>query len=213
MISGIRFRTFRLASACVGSTAVYTGRPSSVVERAVSHSPTATVTTWLAIGSAVCQVNVVRPPRVRSSRNSPLETTPRPSGTVIARSYVALSEGWWLPGNQAIEPVGSPSPTAPSAVGSQPSSESSGSVMVSGSPEYRTVTRNVSPSFSSSAGRTVSSCPARLNRASRPSTVTSSTSRPLRSRSKADRSRVARAVIVAVPVRCPAPEPASASGA
>ncbi|CAM5535323.1 hypothetical protein SFUMM280S_05749 [Streptomyces fumanus] len=106
-----------------------------------------------------------------------------------------------MPGNQAIDPVGSPSASAPSAVGSQPSSEPSGSVIVSGAPEYRTATRNAVPSASSSGGRTVSSCPARWKRAARPPTVTRVTVSPLRSRSNAERSWVARAVSVAVPVR------------
>ena len=75
-------------------------------------------------------------PLFGSSRlNSPLDTAFRPSGTVIVMSYVALSLGWWLPGNQAIEPVGSPRARAPSAVLSQPSCEPSGSVIVSGRPE------------------------------------------------------------------------------
>lgn len=83
----------------------------------------------------MCQAYVVRPFAVVSLVNSPLETAWRPSGTVILTSYAALSEGWWLPGNQVIDPVGSPSPRAPSAVRSQPSSEVSGSVIVSGLPE------------------------------------------------------------------------------
>lgn len=66
---------------------------------------------------------------------TPLETAVSPFGTVTVRSYAALSLGWLLPGNQAIDPVGSPRASAPSSVGSQPSSDSSGSVMVFGDPE------------------------------------------------------------------------------
>lgn len=50
-------------------------------------------------------------------------------------SYAALSLGWWLPGNQAMDPAGSPRATEPSAVRSQPSFDPSGSVIVSGEPE------------------------------------------------------------------------------
>ncbi len=57
------------------------------------------------------------------------------SGTVTSMSYAALSLGWWLPGNQAMEPVGSPRATEPSAVRSQPSSSPSASVTVFGEPE------------------------------------------------------------------------------
>lgn len=64
-----------------------------------------------------------------------MDTAVSPLGTVTAMSYDALSLGWLLPGNQAIEPVGSPSATEPSAVLSQPSFDPSGSVMVFGEPE------------------------------------------------------------------------------
>jgi hypothetical protein len=87
------------------------------------------------MGSAVCQVKDVRSPLVRSPVSSPLETARSPFGTVTWMSYAALSEGWWLPGNQAMEPVGWPSATAPSSVRSQPSCEPSGPVIVSGAPE------------------------------------------------------------------------------
>lgn len=87
------------------------------------------------MGSAVRQWNVVRPSRVLRSANSPLETTSSPSGTVTEMSYDALSDGWWLPGNHAMDPVGSPRASAPASVGSQPSSEPSGSVIVCGVPE------------------------------------------------------------------------------
>ncbi|CAM5732101.1 hypothetical protein SHIRM173S_09335 [Streptomyces hirsutus] len=80
-------------------------------------------------------MKVVRSPLVRSPAGSPLDTARRPLGTVAVTVYVALSKGWWLPGNHAIEPVGWPSATAPSAVRSQPSSEPSGSVTVTGAPE------------------------------------------------------------------------------
>ncbi len=81
------------------------------------------------------QREVVRSPAVVSLLNSPLDTARSPRGTVTVRSYAALSDGWWLPGNQVIEPVGSPSASTPSVVRSQPSSEPSGSVTVSGVPE------------------------------------------------------------------------------
>jgi hypothetical protein len=135
MISGIRARAWALAFDSSGSTATYTGRPFADFERRTSYSPIATVVTYDAIGSPTCQAKVVRPLFDSSRLNSPLDTAFRPSGTVIVMSYVALSLGWWLPGNQAMEPVGSPRARAPSAVLSQPSCESSGSVIVSGRPE------------------------------------------------------------------------------
>ncbi len=49
-------------------------------------------------------------------------------------SYAALSLGWWLPGNQVIEPTGSPTPTAPSSPVIQPSLEPSASVRAFGLP-------------------------------------------------------------------------------
>lgn len=119
--------------------------------------------------------------------------------------YVALSDGWWLPGNQVIEPAGSPTATAPSPVRSQPSCEPSASVIDSGTPAYLTVVRNSAPSRISSRGRSVSSFPARLTAAGSPSTVAPATVRPARSRLKALRSWVARAVISAVPSSRPVP--------
>ena len=57
-----------------------------------------------------------------------------PSGTVMAMSKVALSRGLSLAGNQPGAPCGSPTTKAPSAVGTQPSIDSSGSVITSGTP-------------------------------------------------------------------------------
>lgn len=118
-------------------------------------------------------------------------------------SYVALSLGWWLPGNQVIEPSGSPTATAPSRVVIQPSSEPSGSARGFGFPLYSTSVRKTSPFSRSSAGRTVSSLPVRLYRAPSPWTVTPSTFRPLKSRLKELSPCSARAVITAVPRSCP----------
>lgn len=87
------------------------------------------------MGWAVCQWYVVVAPETFRDVSSPLETAVRPRGTVAVRLYVALSLGWSLPGNQAIDPTGSPSATDPSAVLSQPSFDPSGSVRVSGEPE------------------------------------------------------------------------------
>ncbi|GAA3301891.1 hypothetical protein GCM10020295_46210 [Streptomyces cinereospinus] len=87
------------------------------------------------MGRRVRQVAVVRPPVVRSARSSPFDTARRPRGTVTVMSYAALSDGWWLPGYQAMEPTGWPRASAPSSVGSQPSCEPSGSVIVAGVPE------------------------------------------------------------------------------
>src|SRR5690606_13213522 len=55
----------------------------------------------LAIGSPTRHRYVVRLPFVSSPAGSPLDTARSPFGTVTARLYVALSHGWWLPGNHA----------------------------------------------------------------------------------------------------------------
>ena len=64
----------------------------------------------------------------------PFAITVFPAGTVIAKSYVALSFSESLTGNQPGEPCGSPTTNAPSSVGTQPSIASSGSTTGSGTP-------------------------------------------------------------------------------
>ena len=77
---------------------------------------------------------MVFPPLVADDRSTPLASAVIPSGTVIAKSYVALSRGLSLTGNQAGVPCGSLTTTAPSSVGIQPSIEPSGSVTTDGVP-------------------------------------------------------------------------------
>ena len=67
--------------------------------------------------------------------NSPLEMACSPSGTVTVMSYEALSLGWWLPGNQAIDPSARRArPRRPPSSASLPRSRPR-SVIVSGAPE------------------------------------------------------------------------------
>ena len=66
--------------------------------------------------------------------SSPLAIAVRPSGTVIAKSYVALSLGVSLAGYQLGEPCGSFTTNAPSSVGIQPSFDLSGSMIGFGWP-------------------------------------------------------------------------------
>ncbi len=65
----------------------------------------------------------------------PLETAWKPFAVVTKTSYVALSVGTLLTGNQPWEPSGSPSETAPYLMfDSQPSDEPSGSITGLGGP-------------------------------------------------------------------------------
>src|SRR3954451_19830434 len=97
------------------------------------------------MGSASCQTHVVVAPLVTLDIRTPLATAVSPAGTVIAKSNVALSCGLSLHGYQPGEPCGSPTLTAPSSVGTQPSIEPSGSVTTTGVPRYSTRTENGLP--------------------------------------------------------------------
>ena len=57
-----------------------------------------------------------------------------PFGTVIRRSYVALSEGALSEGNHDVEPTGSPTTNAPSRVRMKPSLDPSVSTSALGTP-------------------------------------------------------------------------------
>ncbi|CAM5675518.1 hypothetical protein SCALM49S_01841 [Streptomyces californicus] len=73
--------------------------------------------------------------RLRRKPGFPLETAvERLRNMRTSMSYAALSLGWWLPGNQVMDPVGSPRATDPSSVGSQPSCAPSASVTGCGEP-------------------------------------------------------------------------------
>ncbi len=126
-----------------------------------------------AIGESSDQRNVVSPSRVRCHSSRPLPIAVRPSGTVISKSYVALSCGLSLAGYQPGEPCGSLTTNAPSSVGTKPSLLPSGSMTGAGEPSYSTCTTKREPSRRPRCGVTVSSCPERLNAASRRSTVSS----------------------------------------
>ena len=90
--------------------------------------------------------------------SSPFANASRPAGTVIANSNVALSRGLSLTGYQPGEPCGSLTTKAPSSVGTQPSIDSSGSVIGSGLPAYFTRTVNREPRSSLVAGLILTSC-------------------------------------------------------
>jgi hypothetical protein len=49
-----------------------------------------------------------------------LATAVNPSGTVMRKVKVALSDGWSLPGNQVWAPAGSEATNVPSALAIQP---------------------------------------------------------------------------------------------
>ena len=86
------------------------------------------------MGSSSRQRQVVLPRESSRKRRSPLAITVMPRGTVTAKSKVALSVGVSLHGYQPGDPCGSPTTNAPSAVGTQPSMEPSGSVTTLGVP-------------------------------------------------------------------------------
>ena len=88
-----------------------------------------------------------------------------PAGTLTAKSYVALSRGVSLTGNQPGAPWGSLTTNAPSSVGIQPSLDPSGSTISCGCPEYSTMTTNPLPRRSLDRGVMVSSWPDWLNEA------------------------------------------------
>jgi hypothetical protein len=116
-----------------GSTAWYSGIPRTLsIFR--SNTPLVAVARYGAIGESSDQRHVVLPPVVLFDRRRPLPIAVMPSGTVISKSYVALSRGLSLDGYQPGEPCGSLTTNAPSSVGTHPSSDSSGSSTGSGFP-------------------------------------------------------------------------------
>src|SRR3954447_22058648 len=122
------------------------------------------------MGSASCQTHVVVAPLVTLDIRTPLATAVSPAGTAIAKSKVALSCGLSLQGNQPGEPCGSPTLTAPSSVGTQPSIDWSGSVTTVGVPRYPTITVKLRPASKPAAGVMISSWPSRVNVAAAPLT-------------------------------------------
>ena len=67
--------------------------------------------------------------------SSPLPSAVCVFGTVMWKSYVALSVGWLLLGNQPIAPIGSLTTKPPPVIRTQPSNEPSGSWIWTGVPE------------------------------------------------------------------------------
>ena len=78
------------------------------------------------MGSSSRHTHVVVPFAVLEETSTPLAMAVKPSGTVTANSYVALSRGLSLAGNHPGEPCGSSTTNAPSSVGTHPSIEPSG---------------------------------------------------------------------------------------
>src|SRR3954468_23877329 len=72
------------------------------------------------MGCRWCHQYVVLPPLPALDFRTPLPHTEVPFGTVVRRSYVALSEGALLDGNHDIAPTGSPTTNGPSGVGAPP---------------------------------------------------------------------------------------------
>src|SRR6476469_5480728 len=168
-----------------------------------SKRPRVAVARYGAIGSLSRQTQVVRPPDDRCDTSTPFAITVRPSGTVTWKSKVALSCGVSLTGYQLGEPCGSPTTKAPSAVGTHPSIEPSGSVTTWGTPAYAMETVNVRPTRRPLLGVMTSSwSPARSYAAGEPFTCTLEMVKPRRSRSHRERFCVAVAVMTAVPVSC-----------
>lgn len=131
---------------------------------------------------------------------TPLLTAVTPCGTVISKSYAALSDGWSLTGNQVLADSGWPSAIAPSAVCRNPPSPSTSFFSGFGTPSYTISATNPLPVIRPAAGLMTSSFLSRLWVAGAPSTVTVLTVRPARSRLNVDRSAVAVACTVAVPL-------------
>src|SRR5690349_18171508 len=130
-MSGSFRKTFPLGS--VGSIATYDGMPS-IFETVRSNRPSVAVARYGAIGSVSFQTHVVLPALVLFEASTPFAITVRPSGTETLKSKVALSRGLSLAGYQPGEPWGSPTTNAPSSVGTQPSTDPSGSVTTAGVP-------------------------------------------------------------------------------
>ena len=86
-----------------------------------SNLPSVEVERYGAIGSVSFQTHVVLPPLVARETRIPFATAVRPSGTVTAKSNVALSAGVSLLGYQPGDPCGSLTTKAPSSVGIHPS--------------------------------------------------------------------------------------------
>src|SRR6185295_11703825 len=106
----------------------------SIDDTVRSKRPMSTVERYVAIGSVSRHTHVVLPPLDAFERSTPFAIAVRPAGTVTEKSYVALSCGLSLHGNQPGEPCGSPTATEPSSVGTQPSIDWSGSVTTVGVP-------------------------------------------------------------------------------
>jgi len=123
-------------------------------------------------------------------------------GIVSLMSYFALSFSELLTGYQVIAPTGSFTAVAPSSPAIQPSREPSGSMWVTGEPEYVITVVN-SPS-TGVAGVTMSlyfvtaASTSRVHVAGAPFTVTESTERPSKSSENSDSGTSAVAVIFAV---------------
>ena len=144
----------------------------------------------------VVQVVRASPPGItRRPWKVPLPETWRAAGAVTSNEKTARSRSVLLTGIQVIAPLGSLSVTTPVDRRSQPSRLASGSVIGCGTPEYSTPTTATSSAASGVVGVITNLCPERVKAADVPSTVTSLTLNPLRSRESSERSWWATIVI------------------
>jgi hypothetical protein len=152
------------------------------------------------MGSLARHRHVVHPLPVRRRTSIPLATASNPFGTVIRNVYDAVSLGWSLTGNHVSATCGCPTTRAPSWVWMNPDRPPNSS-SVSGTPSYLTTVTKRVRSRIPRAGVILSSPPSRLHLARRPLTVIDRTVSPTKSRLYLERFWVARAVMVATPVR------------
>ena len=78
---------------------------------------------YVAIGESSYQTNVDLPCRVRDDTSRPFATAVTPFGTVMRKTYVALSLGWSFDGNQVDAAFGSAPTKLPSSVCRNPYGE------------------------------------------------------------------------------------------
>ena len=170
----------------------------------MSKSSIAIIARYGAIGSAASQFQVVQAPLACWPVRAPLAIASSPVGTVMWNVNDALSRGWSLAGNQVAATCGSPLTIAPSSVGMKPDRPSPPrerlrDAVVAGDD------REGRRRSSGRSGLTVSSWPLRCVLALAPLTVSDRRRMPMKSKLKADRFWVARAVMVAMPVSSRSP--------
>ncbi len=147
------------------------------------------------MGWRINHTDTSRPPRVRWPVRIPLATATVPAGTFKANEKVALSLGWSFDGKMSCARSGWADIALPSGVMKNATLSSAGV----GTAVKRARTTNRSWRWSGRDGVITSSSPAHVQGTARPSTVTSPTLSPAKSRLKRDSACVARATIVTRP--------------